>query len=187
MVNITVQVLDLSTKNPIDNLTQQRFSAPFLGNFQNKGNGLYTMDIKLATAGPKKGTAELQVCAPGFICKTQTVEVPDPPGTIFTFRLPESPPLSTTISNATDGANLGVKNGGFTASDSITFTVTTSGGQPPYRYIYIFDTQPSPPTSSSQENYGAIKPGTHRMVVQTRDANEIETHSGSFVWTVVQP
>lgn len=144
------------------------------------------MDIKLATAGPKKGTAELQVCAPGFICKTQIVEVPDPPGEIFTFQLPESPPLSTTISNAIDGANVPVHNGHFTVSDSITFTVTTSGGQPPYLYIYTFDFQDSPPTSSSQENYGAIIPGTHRMVVLTRDANEIETRSGTFTWTVVQ-
>lgn len=192
MVNITVQVLDLSTGNPINNLTQQRFSAPFLTNFQNKGNGLYAMDIKLATAGPKRGTAELQVCAPGFLCKTQTVEVPDPPGEIFIFRLPESPPLSA-LMGAVDGAGVRVRNGNDTLSDSITFNVTTSGGQPPYSYIYTFDAQPFGPTSSSQETYGSIIPGTHRMVVLATDANGIETTArdgldpskSTFTWTFV--
>jgi hypothetical protein len=187
-VNITVQVQDLSTKKPIDNLTQQRFSAPSLSNFQHKAIGLYSMDIQLASAGPKKGTAQMQVCAPGFLCKTQEVEAPDPPGSVFTFQLRESSPLETKIS-AKDGANLPIKNGNSTLSDSITFFATTSGGQPPYGYIYTVDSRDFPVTSSSQETIVNIPPGIHDVRVLTRDANGEEDFADEdpFVWTIVQP
>jgi len=183
MTKISVQVLDLSTKSPIKYLNRERFSAPFLKNFQDKGNGLYTMEIQLATAGPKKGTADMQVCAPGYLCKTQTVDAPDP-GQIFTFLLPESPPLSTTVF-AKDGANVSLDSGGSTLSDSITFFAETEGGQVPYRYIYTFDEQPTPIMLESQVEYESIKPGKHRMVVTTLDANNMEIQSRPFVWTYI--
>jgi hypothetical protein len=185
-VNITVQVQDLSTKKPIDNLTQHRFSAPSLSNFQRKAIGLYSMDIQLASAGPKKGTAQMQVCAPGFLCKTQEVEAPDPPGSIFTFQLPESPPLKTTFF-ARDGADVRLNDGDYTTSDSITFFAFTEGGQDPYRYIYTFDEQPTDIISESHVDYILIKQGKHRMVVTTIDANNIKINSDPFYWTVVAP
>ena len=166
-------------------LTQQNFSAPLLKNFHNKGNGLYTMAIQLATAGPKKGTASMQVCAPRYLCKTQTVDAPDP-GTIFTFELPESQPLETKFF-AIDGANVRLENGNSTVSDSITFFAQTSGGQPPYRYIYFFDAQISPVTSSPQASFGSIVQGTHIVSITTLDANNQQafTEPDLFEWTVV--
>jgi hypothetical protein len=93
-------------------------------------------------------------------------------------------PLQTTITSAVDGNNAPVQNGGYTLSNFILFTFTTSGGAPPYRYIctldlLIFKCDTAPPTVSRN-----LLSGQHTFSVQTFDEKNVDQKTPVFSWIV---